>query len=213
MTGEQLKNICPNLGIDKANGLAILITELAIKYNCNTPKRLQAFVAQIAHESGEFSIRLENMNYTTPSRIVSIWSTRFNLDGSGGKLNANNFIRNPQKLANSVYANRMGNGNAESGDGFTFRGSGYLQLTGRDSYKQYADYLKIDIKEVANLVQTTDRYALDSAFWEFCINKSLLDEADKEDFVTITKRINGGLIGYDERVKYYNRAKKYIVTI
>jgi putative chitinase len=203
ITGEQLKKICKSITLQRANELAILISKSCPKYGIDTPIRLQAFVSQIAHESGEFTIKTENMNYTTPSRIVAIWSSRFNLDGSGGKLNANDYAKNPQKLANTVYANRMGNGDFASGDGFRYRGGGYLQLTGKESYQAYAKYIGKEVGETADLVRSTEEYALDSACWEYAIDKKLNGMADKRDFVTITKRINGGTIGLAEREKYY----------
>jgi putative chitinase len=211
ITGIQLKNICPNLAIERANTLAELIKEICPKYKIDTSDRLHEFVGQIAHESGEFSIRTENMDYTTPSRIVTIWPSRFNLTGTDRKLNANEFVRNEQKLANSVYANRMGNGDAKSNDGFRFRGGGFCQITGRDSYSKYAKFINKTVEETSDLVRGTDKYALDSACWLFAVEKQLLDEADADDFLTITRRINGGVIGLTERVKYYNRAKKYIL--
>lgn len=211
ITGEQLKKICPSLKLERANTLAELISKVCPKYGINNPARLQAFVAQIAHESGEFTIKQENMNYTTPARLVSIWPSRFNLTGEGGKANANNYVRNAEKLANKVYANRMGNGDAESGDGYRYRGGGFMQLTGKESYEAYAKHIGMDIAEAADLVHDTDEYALDSACWEYAIDKKLNDEADARDFVTITKRINGGTIGLTDRLKYYKQAQQVIV--
>jgi putative chitinase len=209
LTAEQLKKICPSLKDDRAMSLSGLINTICPKYQIDTPIRLQAFLAQVAHESGEFTIKTENMNYTTPQRIVDIWPSRFNLTGKG-KLNANDYIRNPEKLANQVYAGRMGNGAPETGDGFRYRGGGYLQLTGKESYQRYADYIKKRIEETAELVRSTDEYALDSACWEYVIDKRLNDEADKKDFITITKRINGGTIGLTDRLNYYKTAQQTI---
>jgi putative chitinase len=153
------------------------------------------------------------MNYTTPERICAIWPSRFNMDGSNGKLNANNYIKNQEKLANTVYSNRMGNGDAASGDGFRYRGGGNMQLTGKESYEKYAKFIGKEVGETADLVRSTDEYALDSACWEFAIDKQLNDEADRGEFITITKRINGGTIGLEERQKYYARAKTHISVI
>jgi putative chitinase len=211
ITGDILKKICPTLSIEKANTLATIACVTCPKYKIDIPGILHEFIAQVAHESGEFSIKTENMYYSTPERIVEIWPSRFNLTGTGGKLNAKDYIRNPQKLANSVYANRMGNGDAASGDGFRYRGAGFLQLTGFESFKKYADYIKKNVADTADLVRNTDEYALDSACWEFAIDKSLNDEAERDEFITITKRINGGLTNLPDRQKYYERAKKYIV--
>ena len=138
ITGQQLKGICPNLKEDRANSLAMLMSKSFPKYGINTPARIQAFVAQVAHESGEFSIKTESMNYSSPERICAIWPSRFNMDGSAGKRNANEFVKNQEKLANTVYSGRMGNGDSASGDGFRYRGGGYMQLTGKESYQHYA---------------------------------------------------------------------------
>jgi putative chitinase len=210
ITADQLKKICPTLKADRASSIAALINSVCPKYDINTPVRLQAFLAQIAHESGEFSIKTEGMNYSTPERIVSIWPSRFNLDGVG-KLNAHDYVHNAEKLGNQVYAGRMGNGSPETGDGYRYRGGGFLQITGKESYQHYADYIKKEVGETADLVRGTDEYALDSACWEYAIDKKLNDEADAKDFITITKKINGGTIGLTERLKYYKLAQQIII--
>jgi len=148
------------------------------------------------------------MNYSTPERIVEIWPSRFNLTGGNGKLNAHDYTRNAEKLANEVYANRMGNGNQASGDGYHFRGGGFIQLTGRGSYKKYAEYVDRDIEFVGTQVKLNDEWAMDSAAWEYVIDKNLLGVSD---IITITKRINGGLIGLAERRKYFQRALEVLV--
>lgn len=208
---EELKKICPNLKDAKASIMTDLINKVCPRYKIDTPKRLQAFLAQVLHESGEFSIKLESLYYTHAQRIVDVWPSRFNLTGKDGKLNANDYVKNEQKLANTVYANRMANGDFTSGDGYRYRGGGYLQLTGKESYSAYAKYLNKSIEETADLVHTSDEYALDAACWEYAINKKLLESSDNGDFVNITKKINGGLIGQDDRVKYYNLCKKYLI--
>jgi putative chitinase len=107
----------------------------------------------------------------------------------------------------------MGNGDSASGDGFRYRGGGYMQLTGKESYQHYASYIGKNVGETADLVRSTDEYALDSACWEFAIDKKLNDEADRGEFIAITKKINGGTIGLEERQKYYARAKTHINII
>jgi len=209
-TNEQLKKICPTLSADRASSIVSLINSICPKYDINTPIRLQAFLSQIAHESGEFSIKTEGMNYSTPERIVAIWPSRFNLTGEG-KLNAHDYVHNAEKLGNQVYAGRMGNGAPKTGDGYRYRGGGFLQITGKDTYHRYADYIKKEVGETADLVRGTDEYALDSACWEYAIDKKLNDEADTKDFITITKKINGGTIGLTERLKYYKLAQQIII--
>ncbi len=193
-------------GLIPASILAILPDALA-KYQVNTELRAAHFLAQVGHESGNFAIKTEGMFYTTPQRIVAVWPSRFNMDGSGGKKNANDYIKNPQKLAEAVYGGRMGND--QPGDGFRFRGGGFLQLTGKEAYVGYAKYLGKDIGETADLLRSDDKYALDGALWEYVLNMGLNAVADTgatDDVITkITKRVNGGTIGLTERIKYFHK--------
>jgi len=178
-----------------------ILPEAFEKYSINTPLRASHFLGQIAHESGDFTIKTESMNYSTPSRIVDIWPSRFNLDGSGNKKNANGFIKNQELLAEAVYGGRMGNNVA--GDGFRFRGGGFLQLTGKEAYQGYAKYLNKTVGETADLLRSDNKYALDAACWEYVVNMKLNPVADlgltEEIIVRITKKINGGTIGLDDR--------------
>lgn len=157
---------------------------------------LDFFLANILHESGNFTIKSENMNYKTPSRLVEIWPSRFN------STNAPQYINNPSKLANLVYSGRMGN--TQPNDGFNFRGGGFAQITGRDSYTAYTlflnrrDFTKRTIAEVAKLVMTDNYWAMDSAFWFFIHFKKLVGVTD---FLTVVRRWNGGLIGIEDRKK------------
>jgi putative chitinase len=182
------------------------------KYGIDTVLKTSHFLAQIAHESGDFTIKKESMNYTTPQRIVDIWPSRFNLTGENGKKNANEYIRNEEKLAEAVYGDRMGNNNP--GDGFRFRGGGYLQTTGKEAYQAYADYLKKDVGETADLMRSSDIYALDAACWEYCIRMNLNPIAETgsgEDIIKrITKTVNGGYIGLDSRIAHF---KKYYTLL
>ena len=193
-----VQTACPQLPTARANVIQSIFDDVCEKYNIDTPFDKSAFLAQICHESGEFSIKTENMNYTTPQRIVDIWPSRF----GAGKLDPNEYAKNPQKLANEVYANRMGNGNQDSGDGYRYRGAGFLQLTGKESFKKYAGYIGKSIEDTAALVRSDDFWAMDSAAWEYVVDKKLLGVTD---FELITKRINGGLIGFGERKKYLQR--------
>lgn len=184
-----------------------LLPEAFAKYGIDTALEASHFLAQIAHESGEFTIKTESMKYTTPQRIVDIWPSRFNLDGSGGKKNANEYARNEEKLAEAVYGGRMGNNNP--GDGFRFRGGGFLQLTGKDAYKGYAAYLGKSVEETADLLRSDNYYALDAALWEYCINMKLNAVAStgtSQDVVKkISRTVNGGLIGINERIEKFNK--------
>ena len=206
ITPIQLKTIVPTLNDARAKVLADLINELMPKYGINTPLRLSAFLAQTAHESAGFTAKTENLNYSS-KRLRQVFPKYFKTDpdaeACGGK---------GEKIANRVYCGRMGNGPESSGDGYRYRGGGFIQITGKDMYQKYATRQGKPIQEIADLMRSDDRWALDSAAWVFAIEKSLLDEADRGDLITITKRINGGLIGQDDRVAYYDRAKKALTV-
>lgn len=179
----------------------LLSTELP-KYEINTVLRVAHFLGQISHESGNFTIKTESLYYKTPQRIVAIWPSRFNLTGTGGKKNANDYIRNEEKLAGAVYDGRMGND--KPGDGFKFRGGGFLQLTGKGTYKGYAEYLKKTVEDTSDLLRSDNYFALDCAMWEYVRVMKLNPIADQgmNDNVIkkITKIINGGYNGLEERI-------------
>jgi putative chitinase len=208
---ETLKKICPTLSFTRATTLANLFAEVLPKFGMYTIDILQEFLAQVAHESGEFSIKDESMSYSA-KRLMDVWPSRF-----PAVKDTVPYVKNPQALANKVYGGRMGN--TSPTDGYDFRGGGYLQLTGRDSYTQYASYSGLASPEEAALrVRTQDYYALHAACWEFAVNKKLLPLCKVNDFATdnsfkaITKAINGGYIGLTERLVYYSRAIKYLAT-
>lgn len=212
ITGVILKNICTSLSSDRAAKIADRIDFCSSAYKFNTNDSLQEFVAQVAAESGEFSIMVENMNYKTPSLLMANWPKHFpSIDF------AKSYCGNPEKLANYIYGSTSiakDLGNTKPEDGYAFRGSGYMQLTGRDSATQYQKYVAMDSPEhVMELLRTDDYWATDAACWEFAINKKLVPLSlvnTPEAFVTITKRINGGTIGLKKRQMYYERAKLYL---
>lgn len=217
ITPDQLKKISTG-GISTARATQIcgIYNEICPQYGINSVDIFEEFIAQLMHESGEFTIKVENMNYTHDTVIRDTWPTRFNLDGSGGKLKASDYVRNPPKLANTVYANRMGNGDFNSGDGWRYRGGGPLQMTGEEAYMAFLKFINaklntdMTLKDLTNLVQTDDKMGCHAACWEFAIDKKLIDEAIANDYKGITKSINGGLIGWNDRVFYYERAKSVL---
>lgn len=210
----QIKAICQTLSDEKAQKIASIINKVAISYKL-TNDMLQEFIANLAHESGEFSIKAENLNYSTASRLVAVWPSRFNLFGTGGRLNANNYVHNAKLLANTVYNGRMGNIKGTN-DGYDLRGGGFCQLTGREAYTLYTAYInrtrgaKYTINEIANLVMTDDEWAMDVSAWFFCEYKNLEQMATDDKFKEIVQRWNGGFIGMADRNKYYQRALKVI---
>lgn len=159
--------------------------------------RISHFMAQVCHESGGFTIGTENMNYTNPFRLMQVWPTRFKtLDL------AKQYVGNPQKLANFVYANRMGNGKPETNDGYNFRGRGPMQTTGKESYTKFGKKIFGDDRLLTNPDLLADlQYGIQAAFIEWDEgNCNAL--ADKDDIVSITRKINGGTVGLDSRKKW-----------
>jgi len=176
------------------------------KFGVNTPLRLSHFLAQCGHESGGFRVTQENLNYSAKG-LQGIFKKYFPSEAI-----ALDYAKKPQKIANRVYGGRMGNGNEASGDGFKFRGRGYIQLTGRDNYKAFDDAVEDAIIENPDLVAT--KYPLASAAFFFDSNKlwSICDKgADDATVTAVTKRVNGGTIGLADRIKhfkeYYNLLK------
>jgi putative chitinase len=169
------------------------------KFGVNTPLRLSHFLAQCGHESGGFRVTQENLNYSAKG-LQGIFKKYFPSEAL-----ALDYAKKPQKIANRVYGGRMGNGNEASGDGFKFRGRGYIQLTGRDNYKAFDDAVEDAIIENPDLVAT--KYPLASAAWFWNKNKlnQLADKGAAPEVVTmITKRVNGGTIGLADRQKHFN---------
>ena len=170
------------------------------KYEINTVNRLAAFLAQTAHESAMFSAHLENLNYSAKG-LRSVFGKYFPTDAL-----ANAYARNPQKIANRVYANRMGNGDEKSGDGWKFRGRGWLQITGHDNVAAFAKSLDMKIDEAVAYLETAEGGFM-GAGWFWSTNK-LNSFADKGDIVTVSKRINGGTLGLEERKSLYAAAQR-----
>lgn len=214
ITGDTLQKVVPNLTIDRANHLAAISNALCPLYGIDSADVYHEFIANVAHESGGFRIRKESLNYTRPERLVQVWPSRFTLKGEGGKRDARQWVNKPAELANLVYGGRMGN--IHPNDGATFVGGGFPQITGRDAYTLYTRYVnnktgsKFTIQQMANLIQTTDEWAFDCAFWFFCEFKNLEQLALQDNFRELVRRWNGGLIGWEDRLKYYNRAIQFI---
>ena len=174
------------------------IPDTASKFNINTPLRLAHFLAQCGHESGGFKVTSENLNYSAKG-LNGIFKKYFPTEAA-----ATPYARQPQKIANKVYANRMDNGSESSGDGFKFRGRGYIQLTGRANYTSFGKAINEDIANNPDIV--SGKYALLSAAWFWSKNglNTLADGGASDQVVTsITKRVNGGTIGLPDRIKHF----------
>ena len=197
ITPEQLKQILPrNPYIDH---WCHALNEILPEYGIDTPERVAAFVAQCAHESGGFVFLTENLNYRWAS-LRKLFSKYFPTDEL-----AQQYEKQPAKIANRIYANRMGNGPEESGDGFRYCGRGLIQLTGRSNYEAFAESLEISPEEVVEYLQTFEG-AVQSACW-FWETNNLNALADQGDIKTMTRKINGGYIGLADREAHYAHAK------
>jgi putative chitinase len=166
------------------------------KYDINTLRRQSAFLGQCAHESGNFKTLEENLNYK-PETLIKVWPSRF-----PDMETANKYAHNPQLLANKVYAGRLGNN--QENDGWNFHGRGLIQLTGRENYERCGSAIGVDLVGQPNLL-VGPSYAAMSAGW-FWNKKGLNELADAQEHGQITKRINGGLIGLDDRIAKTTKA-------
>jgi putative chitinase len=173
------------------------------QYNITTEARVAAFIAQCGHESNNFKVLSENLNYSADA-LDKIFPKYFKNAGR----HAQDYHREPEEIANVIYANRMDNGDTDSGDGWTFRGGGILQLTGRANYTAFGNTYDMSAEEATEYVREKNG-ALASACWYWETNK-LNRYADTYDMKTLTKRINGGYIGLEDRVSHYEHAMEVL---
>ena len=171
-----------------------MIPETAAKFGIDTPLKLAHFLAQCGHESGNFRVTSENLNYSVDG-LKKIFGRYFQ-----GNL-AESYARNPEKIASRVYGGRMGNGTEETKEGFKFRGRGFIQLTGKDNYKAFGLSINEDICSNPDLVST--KYPLLSAAWFFqrCLPKCT--DASEAAVTAVTRCVNGGTIGLPDRIKHF----------
>lgn len=193
-----------------------MLPEIIQKSQINTPLRLAHFLAQTCHESGNFKVLQENLMYSDANRITQIF--KYDFDQNKNKVidateleKAKSLVKKPKELANFVYANQNGNGNEASGEGFKFRGRGYIQLTGKANYRAFSDFIGEDCVTNPDLVST--KYPLASAAWFFSKNNlnKIADKGSTKDVITeMTKKINGGTIGLDSRIEEFNKYFKLL---
>ncbi len=200
ITAEQLKNISTDLTLDRCKVMADLLNKKAAEYNVTSTDEFDEFLSNCIQESMEFKHKTENMNYKAET-IVKTWPGRFPDINAAAP-----FAHAPEKLANKVYGFRMGN--VLPSDGWKYRGGGFIGITGKETYQKYADYKKIGVEQAAELIRTTDEYAIDSAYWFFYVLKGLKQKSIDDDIIGIVKSINGGKIGLKDRLFYYERVKK-----
>jgi putative chitinase len=200
ITLELLKEIAPQTKTEKLEGFVEGLQDACDRFEINTTSRLACFLAQVAHESGGFNAVKENLNYGAQG-LVNTFKKYFPTIEA-----ARPYERNPEAIANRVYANRMGNGDEASGDGFKHRGRGLIQLTGHDNYASFAADMGMTIDEAIDYLETYEGAAM-SAAW-FWWKNNLNTWADQEDMLTLTKRINGGTIGLEDRKHHFEIIKE-----
>ena len=195
-TRDQLAQIIPgNPHVDHWHeALSLLLPD----YEIDTPQRVAAFLAQCAHESGGFKFLKENLNYRAVT-LRKVFPKYFPDDAI-----AEAYAMRPEQIANRVYASRMGNGGEHSGDGFRYCGRGLIQLTGKQNYTRFAESIDTPVEEIPEFLATFEG-AVQSACW-FWETNNLNKEADAGDIKTMTRKINGGFIGLEDRIKHYEHA-------
>lgn len=203
LTQEQLAELLPNN--QNVSEWVDALNNVLPEYEINTPLRVAAFIAQCAHESANFTRLEENLNYRWQT-LRKVFPKYFPTDAI-----AQEYASRPDKkeaIANRAYGNRMGNGPEESGDGYRYRGRGLIQLTGKNNYTTFAKSLDIPVEEAVEYLETFDG-AVQSACW-FWDTNNLNKWADEGDMVTLTKKINGGTNGLEDRIKHYKHALKVL---
>lgn len=199
---EQLRKVCLSLTANRAAILSDIINRKVVEYKVKSFDELHEFIGQVAHESGEFAAKTENMSYSA-KRMVDVWPKRFPTIAA-----ATPYARNPVKLANHTYGGRMGN--TEPNDGWLYRGGGFIGITGKSMYALFAKYKKMDVAKCADWVRSTDEGAMDSAFWFFYVFKKLTKLAIDDNDIGLSLAVNGGKIGLKNRIFYSDRSRIYL---
>jgi putative chitinase len=177
------------------------INEAIDKYNIVTPNQVSGFIGQCQHESLNFTVLVENLNYSSAG-LLGTWPSRFST------VTAIQYQRQPEKIANLVYANRLGNGLEAQGDGWKYRGRGLVQLTGKNAYKATGEALGVDLVNQPELLEQKKYAALSAGlFWS---NNKLNRFCDKADWVGLTKAINGGVIGLQDRLDKIKKVQQVL---
>jgi putative chitinase len=195
-TKNHLKEILPS--IPYLDEWYDALSKVLPEYDITTPQRVAAFIAQCAHESGGFKALKENLNYQAAS-LCRVWPRLFPTIEI-----ANQYAHKPEMIANRAYGNRMGNGDEASGDGYRYCGRGLIQLTGKDNYTAFAESIETPIEDLPEYLSTFEGAVQSAAY--FWSENNLNQYADSGDILTMTKRINGGTIGLEDRKKHYAHA-------
>lgn len=204
LTVEQLKAIMPKATDADLDKYITPLNELMPKYEINTPLRTAHYIAQLAHESASFKYNEENLNYSAKA-LRAVFGKYFKTDKM-----AEEYARKPEAIANIVYADRMGNGDTASGDGWKFRGRGLIQLTGHDNYEACGKDNGLDLVDNPDPLAKDPFIAVTGAGW-YWQSRGLNKYADQDDVKKITKLINGGYNGLEDREEFLERAKKVLL--
>jgi putative chitinase len=202
LTSSLLKRVFPLC--EDPNGWAQALNPALDRYHINSRARICSFLAQTGYESGHFNRLVENLTFRTAKRLMQVWPRRFPTEVS-----ALPYVSDESKLANFVYANRLGNGDIASGDGFKYRGRGIIQITGRSNYASAGKAMDINLIDESDKLLTKEIAAMAAAwFWNSRGLNELADDNtndnDLEDFAEITRRINGGATGIQDRLQAFN---------
>ncbi|MBI2381973.1 MAG: glycoside hydrolase family 19 protein [Gammaproteobacteria bacterium] len=207
LSTQELQLFLPGLTQTQAEAWTGALNAACPRFAIGTPDRLCAFMAQCAHESGGFKRLAENLNYSAVG-LTKTWPKRFpSLDFAAG------YERQPEKIANYVYASRLGNGDTASGDGWRYKGRGLIQLTGRGNYQSAGAAIGLDLLDQPELLEQPEAAALSAAwFWQSRGLNELADDKtgddDQEDFIRITQLINGGTVGLADRQALWAKARQ-----
>lgn len=199
---EQLAQIMPKATAENLERYCQPLNDAMAKFEINTPTRIAAFVAQLAHESDSFAATVENLNYSAMG-LLKTWPRLYD------PALATKYAHKAEAIANRSYGGRMGNGDEASGDGWLFRGRGLIGITGRTNYELCGRGIGADLVNHPELLEGPVYAAMSAAwFWQW---RGLSPFADRGAFITITRRINGGTIGLESRIEFWNRAKSVII--
>ena len=199
ITADQLRAVMPRC---KVSEFLDPLNRAMAEFSINTPARTASFLAQLAHESSQLCTLSENLNYSIAG-LMKTWPARFQ-----SVEYANRYAHQPEKIANLIYANRMGNGDEASGDGWKYRGAGGIQLTGKSNQAKCAGYMGVPVDLISAWLLTSEG-AVRSAAWFWKVN-GLNEIADSGDQMAMRKRVNGGYNGAAEVLAYFNVANKAI---
>lgn len=197
ITFDQLQTFFVHTRNDIIQDFVDPINQTLAKYNIDTQNKVCMFMAQVGEESGGFNEIVENLNYSAQG-LKATFPKYFQEN------DPNDYARNPEKIANLVYANRMGNGDSNSGDGYTYRGRGLIQITGKNNYQYYASFNNMKLADAVSYLETPTG-ACDSAGW-YWSRHNLNNYADKKDVKTVTLIINGGYNNLDRRIQMFQQA-------